>query len=507
MGDQLIPFIYVVTISFAALALYRFVRPAEAPLERQHFVLVGCVYALAFFAGHYLLFMMLAAVAILKLTPAAPVARIHCFLFLLPLLPTLELQLDLAGIPLFDLNWSRMLTLVLLVPLVPACARPPLQARYPVDKYVVLFCVITSLLLSRDASITAGLRTLFVTFLDVFIPYYVLSRSLRSQQDIRAALYLFIAALTVVAAMNVFETARQWHIFGDMIRDLTGRFGGFYEWRAGFLRAYGPMDKPSASAFALATGIALVCALAPRFTSSAHRAALITVMAAGLLVTFSRGSWLAAGFVGAGYLIFIASPGVFIRNAALLMAIVVPLLSFSDLGSRIVAILPVIGSDTSQAAATIDYRQSLLATGLQVAHENPLLGSVSFQSHPDLLAMVGGSGFLDLVNHYLVMLLNFGYVGLLSFVAIFASTLLLLRRTVKSLRPGDPTRDFGKTLILTVLGLMLALATTSAAGRVGLILWCLVAMSCAFSHTVALSAPSGSRRRQRSVRDTAIVGG
>ncbi|MBT8131738.1 MAG: hypothetical protein KJO35_05660, partial [Gammaproteobacteria bacterium] len=142
------------------------------------------------------------------------------------------------------------------------------------------------------------------------------------------------------------------------------------------------------------------------------------------------------------------------------------------------SVLPFVGAEESEAAGTVGYRAILLETSIRVAAENPWFGSTTFHNHPDMNAIRQSSGLLDLVNHYLIVVLNYGYVGLAAFVSIFACVLLRLRRALKKSRKiSEHQRVFCRAIMFTIVGLLVAITTTSAFGRVGLILWALAAIS------------------------------
>jgi len=151
-----------------------------------------------------------------------------------------------------------------------------------------------------------------------------------------------------------------------------------------------------------------------------------------------------------------------------------------------VNVLPFIGAEEGEASGTVSYREALLETSIRVANETPWFGSSTFHKHPDMNALRQSSGLLDMVNHYLIVLLNSGYIGLIAFLSIFISAFAALRQALKS-SVGQPQdqRNLCRALLFTLVGLLVAITTTSALGRVGLIIWCLVAIATVASELLA----------------------
>lgn len=114
---------------------------------------------------------------------------------------------------------------------------------------------------------------------------------------------------------------------------------------------------------------------------------------------------------------------------------------------------------------------------------------------------------LDLVNHYMLLLLNMGYAGLVLFASVFISSMSLLIRTLaQSVKSHSEHRVLNTALLCTIAALMVAISTTSAVGRVGVILWCLVAVAVAatavtFSSKVTRGNHRGLHAPMSSFRD------
>lgn len=484
MRANIVAFVYITVIGLIAFRLAAGAFTQHSVVDTRKVALFLIVNATGFILSPIiplptLLFYSVATLAILVLKPGAPVATIALFLFLMPLMPILSTELFLGSLPLIELTWPRLLIILLLIPLAPkALASAPLL-HYRTDKYIWLFFALSAALGFRDTTITNGLRITVGLTIDLLIPYLVVSRVLRGPDDIRTVLGPLVAALAFGGLINIFETARHWNVYVQLITNVTG-MGFATADRAGLLRAFGPLDRPSQSAFALATGIGMLWALSPFAAGKIRLLVLLGALGLGLILTFSRGSWVAAAFIATGYLAT-TNFKTFVKVVAGSVVVALPLMLL-PITQEIIRILPFVGEQGTQAADTVAYRQELFDAAVYVANQSPFFGSTTYEQHPVLDRLRLADGLLDLVNHYVILLLSVGYVGLGCFLAIFASTFSSLLRALSTRGLDHPaTRTVTKALAFTIMGLMLAIATTSAGGKAGIILWCLVAMSAVVS--------------------------
>lgn len=494
MTEKIIPLIYILALGFVAFRVCNAAFPDSEKLDTRHiafFIILNVTGFLvtALLPAPYAVFLITSALCILILVPVEPVPRIAMFLFLCPILPDLNYDIRI-GIPLLNMSWSRWLTIAILLPMLAGAIRRKPLFQYPADKYVLAFFVLNAVLAFRDTSFTNGLRgTTYVT-VDMLVPYFVLSRYLDNFADIRKVLFALLAALAFTGMVNVFETIRTWYVYEEMMLNVNGARYIVTE-RLGLLRATGPFGVPSRSAFALTIGLGLCWALLSRMQRRAMITTIVAALSAGLFLTFSRGNWIGATIVGSAYL-FTANRKQFFRLGAAL-AVVWITLSALDFTDEIVSVLPFIGAEQSEAAETVNYRQALLDTSIRVANETPWFGSSTYHEHPDMNALRQASGLLDMVNHYLIILLSTGYVGLVIFICIFLSTLMSLRRALaKSVDKAIEESTLCRALMFTLTGLLVAITTTSALGRTGLFLWCMVAIAAVAAECLA-PARAGNR--------------
>ena len=102
------------------------------------------------------------------------------------------------------------------------------------------------------------------------------------------------------------------------------------------------------------------------------------------------------------------------------------------------------------------------------ASDHPLFGETLFReniSFDDLAqrfpSALGGERHIDIVNWYLQVLLEFGFIGLFLFVFPLLRTLSKLYKGVTQTNLDEQTRSMGVCVIALLVSFLLVIATTS----------------------------------------------
>ena len=491
MVNKIIALTYILMLGVPAILLVASAFADRDFDEKRAIAIFAFTNVLGFLSNSYWLFVGSMSVLLYLTLPKQKAIRVAAFMFLFPLMPSLEKLVLIGGVPLIQISWTRFLILILLLPMLADALAHRAVFRLPLDKYVLAFSALLIALESRDVSFTASMRNALEYSLDILLPYLVISRQIRSWDELRQVFTWLLAGLTFLGMLNLFETIRNWHPHHGIVNELTNTMTRSVS-RGGFARAFGPMDKASASSFALALGCGIYWILYPLMQRKVRNLLPIIMLVGGLIVTFSRGGWVASAIIGAG-----AAATSKVRNfakAAIWGAILVtPIAMFTDVGQFAIQALPFVGQEDTAEARTVDYRVELFSAGLEVAAKYPLFGTPNLQQEPAMIAITQASGLLDLVNHYMLLLLNYGSVGLVLFLLIFARTLLLLWTTRALAGPPNSWEKHACTALAFTLGaLLVQIITTSALNRVGLILWCIVAIVAAM-HSITQAAIHKSR--------------
>ena len=412
------------------------------------------------------------------------------FFFILFVLPMAAIQIPGIGFisNLFELSHARLLALFILLPAFFSMRRhrdtPAFVRTWP-DKALTAYLLLTIVLYLRETSVTGTLRQAFYIFTDVFLPYYVISRSLKTLQAFRDTLLSLVLAIMVLALIGVFETSWHWLLY----RELQGTLGlagisisGGYTTRDGMVRALASTGQPIALGYLMTVGIGLYLFLQHSIQRNFIRRLGMILLAAGLVAPLSRGPW-----VGAVVLVTVfISTGRYaarrLMSMALLVLLIFPLISLLPGGERIINLLPFIGSTEKE---TIVYRENLITNSMIVIQRNPWFGSVNYLETSEMEAMRQGQGIIDIVNTYLVVALEKGFVGLGLFVGFFAMTLLGIYRAMCSIPDRDSEEHLlGRVLLATLLSILVIIFTVTSITVIPIVYWSVAGLGVAYAQMV-----------------------
>ena len=175
--------------------------------------------------------------------------KMALFFLLLYIIPPLEIAVPGFGLVnyLFMLSYPRFVILLILLPAALSIASKNnfrFTSIWP-DKFLLLYIVLIVVLRLRDTSFTDMLRAGFNAFTDIFLPYYVASRSLKNLQQIKVVTYAFVSVAIVLSLVAIFESGKNWLLYSVLGTVLgTGDPQGNYLGRAGSLRAISSLGHP-----------------------------------------------------------------------------------------------------------------------------------------------------------------------------------------------------------------------------------------------------------------------
>ena len=319
---------------------------------------------------------------------------------------------------------------------------------------------------------TDCLRRGFEAFFEVYVPYFLLSRSFSSRRQIQDLFAAFCLACAVMAAVGSFEAARHWLLYGEMRSNWGPEFNPYLK-RGDSIRAMASTLHPLVLGYLLAVAFGLWLSLKGNVKSKASRIGGTLLYWSGLLAAYSRGPWMGAAII---YFIFVALSRRAISNllkAAAASALVAALIAISPIGDKIARVIPYFGGNVD--LDNITYRERLLARALQIIGESPFLGDqYAFSKMEDLRQ----GGIIDLMNGFVNILLDNGFVGLffyLSFITIAVVKAWALTR--ENARAGGELGAMGASLVACILGTMVmmwagGLIVSTACVLVGLAVAC-----------------------------------
>jgi len=384
----------------------------------------------------------------------------------------------------WELNHYRLLGLTLLFPAAIALflrSSTPRMGSSPVDWMVLGYVCLMSALAFRDASVTGALRATFSVCIDILLPYYVASRSIRNAEGLRHAMAGFALAAMILSMLTVFEMSRTWKLYGWLLSVLGAheQFFGFYLFRSGFLRPNVTLGNSIVLGYVIVVGLGFFLYLKTFLTNPIHRWLGFGVLIAGTLGSLSRGPWVGAICLVPIFIIMGPRPLGQLARMALGCGVILMLMNLVPLGRLFIDMLPFIGGVEQ---GNVEYRANLLTVALPVIERNLLFGSPDFLEAPELQVMLQGEGIIDVVNTYVGVALYSGLVGLTLFVGAFGLALLQLRAGMRIARRYDAhDAVLGRALFATVASIVLMIYTVSSILVVPVVYWPVIGLCVAYA--------------------------
>ena len=455
------------------------------------------------FLSHNFWLLILLCVIAITLAQFLDQDRVSLYFLLLLVVPPVWDKIPGLGFmdQLFTLNPKRLLELVILLPAFIALLGQEDElpfGRSLTDKLITGYILLTLALQIRGTTLTDTLREGFYIFLDIFLPYYVISRSVRHAGQFRKAFSSFVIAALLLSSSAIYEYASHHLLYSSMGHSIGANLEmSNYLMRGSSLRALATTGQPIALGFAIMVGLGFYLFLRRHMPNASAKLLLIALLSGGLFASLSRGPWV--GMALLLLLFFWLGPNAR-KNMTWLMLAVFSAFALALVlpgGEKIINLLPFIGkTDTFN----VSYRENLFTHALSVIQQNPMLGSVSFRSAPELQAMKQGEGIIDIVNSYLEVVLEYGVIGLGLFSGIFISILLGIYKTLRRFRSQNVQRYLfgavfygtgelalddeyyllGVTLFAVLLAILLTIYTVSSITVIPTIYWAMAGMGAAY---------------------------
>lgn len=456
----------LVVVLAIALAVFALARPlcirfmtARAFAQRRNVWLV--LTAAAFLSPSFWLFSALAAVLVWRLArhEANPIA---VFLLLAFLVPPIRFGMSYGTFGIADLTLLRLLSLVILLPWMirhahSRSSRSYLGKTVVIDRLIVVFGVLqVALMIPHEPLSRSILRTLLF-FLDVYVLYYVASRSCTRREHFVEAMACLALAGALLAPMGLFEAVKTWPLYGG-VSSQWGAAGAGLLYREGIMRS--AVTTGHALTLGYFTGIAFGMWLYLRSRLAGKAVGLLGAawMWMGLLAAYSRAPWLMAVLLYFAYAAFSPAGMSGLMKAVVGVGGAFLLLLLTPVGDRLLDILPFIGSVDSK---NVEYRQQLVETTWALVQQNPWFGDRIAATRTEDL--INGQGILDLVNAYAAVALFNGLVGLGLYVSVQLLSLWLAFSATRRLRGMDADGySIGANLIACMIATIFFQASSGA---------------------------------------------
>lgn len=483
MSELFRSFIVIFVLSWVTFGVIKYSLPPFLPereFRKWRFLWLAVLFA-AFVAHSIWVLIGIVTVLCFILVPPKPKDRVIYYLLLVCALPQFTVEIPgFAGIRyIFTLSYTRFLALILLFGIV--MKSPPKRLfSFKSDKYVVLYVLLLCYLTFRDNTFTNGLRESLMKVMDIFVPYFVLSRYLDSKDQLNKAIIALLICMAPFALIGTFEFLKHWHIYNALKHtSLSGKIN-LYDTREGALRASAIFASPIVLGYVMVIGFGLLLYLQPLIANQRYVKMSGFALLAALLATMARGPWV--GFVCLCFAYMWTGRGgikkIILWTAS--GAALLPLLSLTPVGDKFVQLLPFIGNS---ASGTIDYRRRLLEQAWIVFKRHPLLGSTTFLDTPEMESMRQGQGIIDLVNTFVAIVLPYGIVGLGLFGAIFLGLLSRCYFILKRIPASEiDLLRMGRLFFAILSSILLMISTVSPIDYISVFYWTFAGIIAAYLH-------------------------
>jgi hypothetical protein len=302
---------------------------------------------------------------------------------------------------------------------------------------------------------TNALRRAVLFLLDTYLLYFAVSRFCQSRQKMVDAIASFCLACAVIAAISLFERMKGWLLYVDIASHWgTDPNATFYLSRGGSVRAQVSAGHSIALGYLLAIAFGFWLYLRSHVQSKIHRIGVTLLLWGGLFGAFSRGAWLGAATV---YFTFISigprAVSRFLKGTGLAL-VIAGLVAVSPIGDRIIEMLPTSGKPADM------YRHRLAERGWEVVLAHPFFGDRF--PWPEMEDLRQGEGIIDIVNTYLGVALNYGFIGLFCFLSVILLGMTRAYARARELSHSDPDLAMlGASFTACIVGALVMIDSSS----------------------------------------------
>jgi O-antigen ligase/polysaccharide polymerase Wzy-like membrane protein len=464
-------------------------EPADFARRRNLWFAVTLV---AFLAHNFWVFIIAAVVLLLFVVPREP-NKLALYFFILFAIPPVTKEISgLGGIRyFFDMDYLRLLSLAVLLPAFISLRRQPDVepfGRMLPDKLLAAYLGLNLLLMLPVSTFTGTLRNgVFYAFIDVFLPYYVASRSVRSIQAFRDVLMAFAVGALILSAVAAFEFAKHWLLYSSLEQALGAGWGyGKYLGRGdeSTLRALGSTGHPIPLGYVITVAIGFLLYLQRVVPNRLAWTLGLLLLGMGLIAPLSRGPWVGAATMLLMFTVLIPSLRMRFAMLALIIAAISPLFLDSSLGDNIIEYLPFVGHIEE---GNVTYRKRLLEVSVEVILQNPFFGASDYIYSPAIQELRQGQGIIDVVNSYLAVGLGSGLVGLSLFVGFMMAVAIGAFKRMNAIHDRDSEHyRVGAALISAFTAILLMITAVSSISVIPVIYWCAAGLCVSYARLVAV---------------------
>ncbi len=493
MTTNLTALFYVLSISgLAYLYLSKAIKPITNPKDFNIWISAWTVLtSVAFLATDLLQFFAVSAVLIFYFYKRIE-NKFYLYLILLFVVPGYIYKL-----PIITLNFQVLIGLFLLLPIFIALTfRPNSSDHFKksfADIFLVSYLTLVFFLDFRGVFVRPGegIQLTYISciknginiFLQFYLPYFVASRYLKNFEQIKHAAIAFVAICLIISPIAISEVVLSDLLYLNLPNTLN------VDWslkeaviRSNLVRATASIEHP----LYLGTTM-LIAVMLYLFVSRYIKNKLLAligglILIGGLLAPLSRGPWTGALLATCCYMMLGKQKVRKFAWGLSIASITVLMVSLTGHLDDLISFLPFVGNVDE---GNIDYRAQLIDTSLILVEESPFFGTYNPEYHKAMQSLVQGEGIVDIVNLYLGVLLNYGFVGLFLYVGFFTTVTLSLFKALSLIKDkSSPEFTLGKSLLAILIGLFLVMTVIANSGFFNTLLFILVGLSVSYVRTI-----------------------
>ena len=457
-----------------------FINNSELRLWRNYWLAITTI---SFFSPNIWVYTFFIVLLFVYAT-SSRIDRLALFVAVLCASPLFKLTIPGFGLINFLIVLSYVNILTLLV-LVPEYRKWRGKFRFPpnkLDKFVLLYVIVISLLNFRDNTLTNSVRESINYCIAILLPYYMISRLVSDTETLKRLLFLMLFCIAPLALIGAFESLKYWKLYSSSIAHvLEYSKGTDYGIRGDSLRASALFVGPLTLGYVMTIGIGLTLFISNYTNRKTWLNLLVAFLASSLYFTKARGSWI--GVLVLAILYIWSGPQKLGNLAKFSFAGLFSfgILSLTSVGQKIINSLPFMSPETSHEASTVDYRFRLLEQSWIVFQKHPLFGTANYRDTPEMEVMRQGQGIIDVVNSYVHIALNYGMAGLSLFVIIFFGLLFSVLKSVKTLPDTEADLiNIGRVLFAILGSILVMVMTVSSIDYIPVFYWVIAGMCCAY---------------------------
>lgn len=392
------------------------------------------------------------------------------YFFLLLTIPVVDQNVPGFGLInyLITLNHVRLMAVLLLLPAAFALVRMPGTLKpgaLLADKVILLYILYsTALAFYQYQTLTGALRHFVTMMLDMGLVYFVVSRSFATPGNTRAILVSFATASIFLSLVAGFEFMKGWLLYSGVTNLLSqGVASLIYLERGNVLRALATTTQPIALGYVMMVSLLLLYYTRRLADGAKASYLLISILSIGLLAAMSRGPWV--GFAVGIFVcaIYSGRPGFNMTKIVLLAFLGGGLLWALPGGERVIDYLPWVGTID---AGNITFRETLWQQSWKVVERSPWIGSLDYTDSREFDVIRLGTGFVDIVNTYLGLLLGTGFIGLAFYLAWIGLALQGAVSLARKAPEGTEAAVLGAALVAALVASVVTLWTVSSVSTI-----------------------------------------